>query len=182
MLGARCPQQSSSWSSPSKSRFVRHPSEYRSDTSRSFSKPLQFGVPASIVNLLFEDTPKIVDRKKLRNSKGSMSVGLKMGVSALVLSTFPLLSLFQLWPKVRTSDYLVCPNSMRSLLHNFSGKVPLSISSLQPVSSWVRWLFSCHRWSWRDGYSSFLASLLLVVRFLPFFMRFFLPLCIGTLG
>ena len=32
-------------------------------------KPLHFWVPTSLVNLLFEDTPNIVDRRKLRDSK-----------------------------------------------------------------------------------------------------------------
>ena len=34
-----------------------------------FSKPVQFWIPAFLVNLLLEDTPKILDRMKLRDSK-----------------------------------------------------------------------------------------------------------------
>ena len=45
-----------------------------------------------------------------------MPVGSIVGVSALVLSTISLLPLFQLWPKLRKSDSLVCPNS--NLRHN----------------------------------------------------------------
>ena len=48
-----------------------------------------------------------------------------MGVSALVLSTIHILLLFQLWPKLRTSDSRVCLNS--SLTHNSVDKEPVSI-------------------------------------------------------
>ena len=34
-----------------------------------FSKPVHFWIPAFLVNLLLEDTPKILDRMKLRDSK-----------------------------------------------------------------------------------------------------------------
>ena len=157
-----------------------------------FSKPVHFWIPAFLVNLLLEDTPKkkeaqwpigygvglrikrssvrirpwllrwvlgqgsllplsqgeaftlasisflailvkyILAKKSLigwsyRTARGSIStsVGLKMGNSALVLSTIHLLPLFQLWPKLRTSDSRVRLNS--SLPHNFVDKGPVSI-------------------------------------------------------
>ena len=121
LLVAGFPQPSSSWSSQSTSCFEPPPSQYRLGTSQFFfSKPLHFGVPASLVNLLLDDIPKILSWMKLWESKRvsyiSTLVGLKMGISALVLTTTPHLPLFQLWPKLRTSDSLVCPNS--SLPHN----------------------------------------------------------------
>ena len=70
VVGPRCSQPSSSWSPPPKSCFGQHPSQYHSYTSQSFfSKPLHFWIPAFLVNLLLEDTPKILDRMKLRDSK-----------------------------------------------------------------------------------------------------------------
>ena len=69
--GEKCPRPSSSWSSPSTSCFGQHPGQSRSDTSHSFfSKlPIYFLVPASLVNLLLENTPKILNWLKLQDSK-----------------------------------------------------------------------------------------------------------------
>ena len=127
-LGARCPQPSSRWSSPLKSCFGRHPSQYLSDTSQSFfSKPLHFGVPASLVNLLFENTSNILDRMKLRDSKRVhlYGIGAQNGCFCPILSALLLLPLFQLLSKLRATDSLVCPNN--SLPHSSSRKGPLSI-------------------------------------------------------
>ena len=91
VLGARCPQPSSSRSSPSTSYLWRHPSWCRSDTSQFFTlKPLFW---VSLLNLLLEDTPKFHDRTKLWNCKRVhlyTPVGLKMDVLAHFLSTCPL--------------------------------------------------------------------------------------------
>ena len=70
VLGARCPQPSSSRCSLSTSYLGRHPSWCRSDTSQSFTlKPLHFWVQVSLFNLLLEDTPQIHNRTKLWDLK-----------------------------------------------------------------------------------------------------------------
>ena len=150
-----------------------------SDTSHSFfSKPLHFLVPASLVNLLLEDTPNIPDRMKLRDSKRVyLYVG---GAQNGCFCPCP----FRIPSFACSSSGL---NSGRLILLYVPTTASLTIlpakdpqhSFLQPVS--LRWLPS-----W-DGIvagseSSFLASLLHVVCFLPFFLRFSLSLCIGTLG
>ena len=157
---------------------------------RTTFQPISSGtfLSASSQNLLFLDSslpcqPPAWGHRALKSLIGwsygtargsiSMPVGLKMGNSALVLSTIHILPLFQLWPKLRTSDSRVRLNSSPS---QFCRQRTCQHSSFQPVS--LRWLPSCPRWSWRAGSSSFLASVLLLVHFL----RFFLSLCIGTLG
>ena len=139
-------------------------------------KPLHFWVPTSCSRT--SQISSIGGSYGKARGSISMPVGLKMGVSALVLSTFPLLPLFTLWTILRTSDSLVCPYS--SLLHNSFGKVPLSIHL-------------CSQFHWddsllvTDGLDELVTLLfwhlwLLIVRFLPLFLRFFLPLCIDPLG
>ena len=70
--GYKCPLAVLSWSSLSKSCFGRHldPSQnYSASSQPFFSKPLHLFVPAFLVNLLLDDTPNILDRMKLRDSK-----------------------------------------------------------------------------------------------------------------
>ena len=91
----------------------------------------------------------------------------------------PLLPLFLLWPKPRMSDSLVCPNS--SLPSQFCRQRTCMSAIIFPASFTAMPPLVSHRWPWRAGSTSFPASLRLVIRSLPFFLRFFLSLCIGTL-
>ena len=145
-------------------------------------KNCSFWIQAFLVNLSPEDTPKILDRMRLQDSKRIhlYTGGAQNGVSALVLSTIPLLPLFQLWPKLRTSDSLVCPNS--SLPHNSANTGSVSINYFSQFHWGNSILVPWASGSWRASSSSFSASVLLIVRFLPFFLWFFLSLCIGTHG
>ena len=88
VIGASCPQPSSSWSPPAKSCFGRHPSQYHSDSSQSFfSKPVHFRSRPSLSTCCLRTPQKSLIGWSYRTARGSIStpVGLKLKVSALVL-------------------------------------------------------------------------------------------------
>ena len=161
VLGARCPQPCSSSSLLPKSCFGQHPSHYHSDTSQSFfSRPLHLW---------------ILERMKLLDSKrvNLHAVGAQKGCSCPCPFHNPSFSICLCSSSGLNSGRLILVYILTAAsLKILSTKDLSAFIFFQPVS--LRCLRSCPRWSWRAGSSSFLASILLIVRFMLFFFAVFL--------
>ena len=109
VLGATCSQPSSTCSSPLTSYYM-----IRQTASQSISFQFHDTLPDPFlwnlftlglwfVNFLLEENPKILENRVFRRARGSTSMTAehKLGSSDIVLSTCPLLPLFQLLAKFR---------------------------------------------------------------------------------
>ena len=108
-------------------RFGRHFSQYHQALANPSQYLFIFGSQPSLSTSCLRTPQNSSTGWSYGTARGAFStpMGLKMGISALFLSTIHLLPLFQLWPELRMSDSRVCLNS--SLPHNSVDQGPVSI-------------------------------------------------------